>query len=144
MLEGNGGSPLWYQCGSPHRARSVHGVDVRGPDGSAIASQSPSSPREVRPALLRSWVVFKLPPELEPDILHVKPSARTYTAAPHCDSHCQQLRVVLTLQFLWRQARMKRIVMRYAEMVEMLPIMGLLQILSVLTGASFIVSDHPL
>ena len=37
------------------------------------------------------------------DILHVKP-ARTHTAAPHCGSHCHQLRVVLTLQFLWRQA----------------------------------------
>ena len=28
-----------------------------------------------------------------------KPSARTHTAAPHCGSHCHQLRVLLTLQF---------------------------------------------
>ena len=56
-----------------------------------------------RPALLRSWVVFKLPPKLELDILHVKPPARTHTAAPFCDSHCHQLRVVLTLRFLRRQ-----------------------------------------
>ena len=32
--------------------------------------------------------------------MHAKPSARAHTAAPHC----QQLRVVLTLHFLWRQA----------------------------------------
>ena len=30
--------------------------------------------------------------------------AGTLTAAPHCGSHCHQLRVFLTLQFLWRQA----------------------------------------
>ena len=39
-----------------------------------------------RPALPRSWVVFSfssLPPKLESDILHAKPSARTtHTAAP--------------------------------------------------------------
>ena len=28
-----------------------------------------------------------------------KPSAQTHTVAPHCDSHCNQLRVLLTLQF---------------------------------------------
>ena len=33
------------------------------------------------------------------DILHVEPAARTHTAAPHYDSHCHQLHVVLTLQF---------------------------------------------
>ena len=76
---------------------------LRGQDGGLVAM--------ARPALLRSWVVFKLPPRLESYILHVKPSARTHTAAPHCDSHCQQLRVVLTLQFLqWARssARTKR------------------------------------
>ena len=70
------------------------------PDCAAVWGGS----KQARPALPRSWVVFKLPPRLESYILHVKPSARTHTAAPHCDSHCQQLRVVLTLQFLWRQA----------------------------------------
>ena len=34
----------------------------------------------------------------------LKSSSQTPTAAPHCRSHCQQLRVCLTLQFLWRQA----------------------------------------
>ena len=37
--------------------------------------------------------------------MHVKPPARTHTAAPHCGSHCHQLRACLTLQFLWRQAK---------------------------------------
>ena len=65
-----------------------------------LASQAEALQRTLaRPALPRSWVVFKLPPKLEPDIRHVKPSARFHTAAPHCDCHCQQLRVVLTLQF---------------------------------------------
>ena len=34
------------------------------------------------------------------DTPHVKPPARARTAAPHCGSHCRQLRVGLTLQFL--------------------------------------------
>ena len=33
----------------------------------------------------------------------LKPSARTHTAAPHCGAHCHQLRVCLTLQFLWQR-----------------------------------------
>ena len=57
-----------------------------------------------RLALPRSWVVSQAP-KLECDLLRVKPSARTHTAAPHCDSHCQQLRVCFnTPIFLWRQA----------------------------------------
>ena len=34
-----------------------------------------------------------LPPKLERDTCGVKPSARAHTAAPHCGSHCHQLRV---------------------------------------------------
>ena len=43
---------------------------------------------------------FKGPPRLK-DNLRVIPSAQTHTAAPHCGS---QLRVLLTLHVLWRQA----------------------------------------
>ena len=32
--------------------------------------------------------------------MHAKPSARTHTVTPHCGSHCHQLHVYLTLQFL--------------------------------------------
>ena len=44
----------------------------------------------VRPALLRSWAHCQA--RLASAILHVKPSARAHTAAPHCGSHCASLR----------------------------------------------------
>ena len=37
--------------------------------------------------------------------MHVKPSARTRTVTPNGGSHCHQLHVYLTLQFLWRRPR---------------------------------------
>ena len=46
-----------------------------------------------RPALLGSLEITKAPPRLECDVLRVKPSAQTHTDAPHCGSHCHQLRV---------------------------------------------------
>ena len=51
---------------------------------------------------------IKLPPKLEADTVHVKPSARTRTAAPHCGSHCYPLHVVLTLQFLFATQAVRR------------------------------------
>ena len=47
-----------------------------------------------RPALPRSWVVFKSPSHVRTTCFCVfKPSAQTRTVAPHCGSHCHQLRV---------------------------------------------------
>ena len=54
-------------------------------------------------------LISKLLPRLECAILHVKPAARTHTAAPHRGSHCHQLRICLTLQFLWRQASARKL-----------------------------------
>jgi len=51
-----------------------------------------------RPALPRSWVVFKSP-ELERDILRAKSPARAHAGAPHCGLHCHQLGVCLTPHF---------------------------------------------
>ena len=42
--------------------------------------------------------------------MHVKPPARTHTAAPRCGSHCHRLGVRLTPQFLWRQAHAQKLV----------------------------------
>ena len=36
--------------------------------------------------------------------MHVKPPARAHTVTPHCGSHCHQLHVYLTLQFLCARA----------------------------------------
>ena len=40
----------------------------------------------------------------------LKKTSRTPTAAPHCRSHCHQLRACLTLQLLWRQATLSEAV----------------------------------
>ena len=57
---------------------------------------------QARP-VLASWAVLKGSPELQRDILRAKPPARAHTGAPHCGSHCHQLGVCLTLQFLRRR-----------------------------------------
>ena len=46
-----------------------------------------------------------------------------HTVAPHCSSHCHQLCVFLTLQFLWRQV--EKAAARIAALGELLAAQGL-------------------
>ena len=61
---------------------------------------------QARPALYYDLGSFSIAlPNSNQTFCMLNPSARTHTAAPHCDSHCHQLRVALTLHILWRQLR---------------------------------------
>ena len=55
-------------------------------DTAALAKAATALARPV----LGSWVyvILKVTPRLECNILPVKPSAQTHSAAPHCGSHC--------------------------------------------------------